>query len=908
MESFFKYIWRHSWRAQFWILAVVLLSMPVQFALLDLPKLIINGPIQGRGFATPEIRQTSLAIHLPVPDFIAEDGWIELFEGFDLNRLQTLFALSAVFLSLVILSGAIKYYLNTFKGRLGERMLRRLRYELVDRVLRFPPDRFRQLKPSEVATMVKDEVEPLGGFTGDAFAQPLILGGQIIIAMTFILLQSVPLGLVSLAFLLVQAVVIPKLRRRQLELGRERQLTARALAGRIGEIVEQLPAIRAHGVANHERADIASRLGRIFAIRFELYQRKFFVKFLNNFLSQLTPFVFYSLGGYLAITGHLDIGQLVAVIAAYRELPTPTKELIDWDLQRQDAQIKYEQVLLQFPPDGLVDIDGEAGTTPQRPAAGEPALALESLAVADETGRRIVEDVSLGIAAGETLAVVSLHEGGADSLLAAVAGLAASAAGNIVLAGTSVSAMSGPARARFVSYVGAETAFGQTSIGDALLHGLKRQPRFLQPQLARHRWRVREARAAGNPFFDPDDDWIDYRAIGERGPTGLDQEMRRILRLVELEDDVIGFGLRSRLPANVDGRLAAGLIIARTELRRRLEREGIGRLVDFFNVNRYSRQSTIAENILFGASVAPELAVEALPYLPWFRAVLRDSGLEARLIQLGQDLAVRALDLVAGLSPADPVHERLGLFGTGGTEELTDLLRRRPGARREALRDSDDRLLALALQYVEPRHRMGLLVPDLQADILAARLRFARGLPESLSGRIDFYNAGSIIGSGSVEDNVLFGRVAGWVAQSRERVADATRKVIMELGLEHEIIRLGIGHDMGVAGRRLSPVQRQKLALARALIRRPALLLLDRALSQLDRPSLNRLVAAVLAEARTGPGAPMAVVWNLSGPAMAAAFDRVAVFEDSRMIDEGPHDAVMARCPAFQQIAEKPMM
>src|SRR3546814_20455426 len=69
---------------------------------------------------------------------------------------------------------------------------------------------------------------------------------------------------------------------------------------------------------NYERADLAARLGRIFHIRFEIYQRKFFVKFVNNLLAQLTPFMFYAGGGLLAVSGRLDIGALLAgmVIAA----------------------------------------------------------------------------------------------------------------------------------------------------------------------------------------------------------------------------------------------------------------------------------------------------------------------------------------------------------------------------------------------------------------------------------------------------------------------------------------------------------------------------------------------------------------------------------------------------------------
>ena len=194
-----------------------------------------------------------------------------------------------MFLLLVIINGLFKFYINTFKGRLGERMLRRIRFELVDRVLRFPPYQFKRVKSAEVATMVKDEVEPLGGFIGDAFVQPALLGGQALTALVFIMIQSFWLGLIAAFIVAIQIIIIPQMRKRLIRLGRERQLTARELSGRVGEIVDGIGAIHIHDTSNYERADIAARLGRIFKIRYDLYQWKFLVKFLNNFLAQVTP-------------------------------------------------------------------------------------------------------------------------------------------------------------------------------------------------------------------------------------------------------------------------------------------------------------------------------------------------------------------------------------------------------------------------------------------------------------------------------------------------------------------------------------------------------------------------------------------------------------------------------------------
>jgi ABC-type multidrug transport system fused ATPase/permease subunit len=125
--------------------------------------------------------------------------------------------------------------------------------------------------------------------------------------------------------------------------------------------------IHIHGAANYERADISERLGLIFKIRFDLYQKKFVAKFWNNILSQATPFAIYLVGGYFAITGQMDVGAVVGVLLAYKDLPSPIKELIDWDQQRQDVQIKYEQVIDQFQPEGMMppELQGDS----RRPTA-----------------------------------------------------------------------------------------------------------------------------------------------------------------------------------------------------------------------------------------------------------------------------------------------------------------------------------------------------------------------------------------------------------------------------------------------------------------------------------------------------------------------------------------------------------
>ena len=137
-----------------------------------------------------------------------------------------------------MVNGGLKFQINTMKGWLGERMLRRLRYALFDRILRFPLARFRRVKSAELATMIKDEVEPLGGFVGESLITPLFLAGEALTALFFIMFQHVYLGLIALGVVVAQAVIIPKMRRQLLVLAKQRQLGARQLAGRIAEVAD----------------------------------------------------------------------------------------------------------------------------------------------------------------------------------------------------------------------------------------------------------------------------------------------------------------------------------------------------------------------------------------------------------------------------------------------------------------------------------------------------------------------------------------------------------------------------------------------------------------------------------------------------------------------------------------------
>jgi putative ABC transport system ATP-binding protein len=899
--NLFKYILKHSRRDQLVILAVVVVSLLFYYASLDLPKTIVNA-IQKLA-AHPERVTTFMHLEFALPGFLGGQTLV-LFDGFHLARDAYLIAICVLFLIFVVINNWFKIYINTAKGRLGERMLRRLRYDLFDRVLRFPQAQFRKVKQAEVATMIKDEVEPLGGFIGDAFIQPAFLGGYAMTAIYFMISQSLWLGMVAIVILVVQAIVIPKLRKKILRLGRQRQLTARALAGRIAEIADGSIEVHTHDTSNYERADIVDRLARIYDIRFELYQRKFAVKGLNNFLAQVTPFTFYLLGGLLAFAGKVDLGIIVAVINAYKDLPGPVKELIDWDQQRQDVQIKYEQVVEQFEPEGMLPEALQA--VGELPAPLEGDIAFSGVVVADDNGVKLLDGVSVTFSGEEQTALLGGPGSGVDILPLALMRLLPVAAGGINVAGKELGQLPEPAIGRSFGYAGTDPYVFPISVRDNLLYGLRHAPiepaSYDENQKRARALTEREAKRAGNPLLDIRAQWIDYEAAGAANAEELDSKIAETLRLLELEDDVYQFGLRGAIDPAKQAELAGRLVEARAALHGRLEDPALRSLVEPFDAERYIDNMSVAENLLFGAPVGPELQPERIAANPYLHKVLAEAGLSEPLAEVGKRIAETMVELFADLPPGHPFFEQFSFISAEQLPEFRALLGRLGKTPIAALPAADrDRLIGLAFPYVEARHRLDLIGPDLEQRLLAARGAFAAGLPEELRGAVEFYDIDRYNGAASVQDNVLFGRMVYGQAQAPAKIGKLIGEVLEQLGLKPSVLRVGLDYSAGIAGKRLTAVQRQKIGIGRALLKRPRYLIVNEATALLDAAGQVRLMEKILAM-RQGQG----LLWVIRHAEDARRFQRLVVMREGRVADQGRAEEVLARIkgPAAELAAQ----
>jgi ABC-type multidrug transport system fused ATPase/permease subunit len=119
-------------------------------------------------------------------------------------------------------------------------------------------------------------------------------------------------------------------------------------------------------------------------------------------------------------------------------------------------------------------------------------------------------------------------------------------------------------------------------------------------------------------------------------------------------------------------------------------------------------------------------------------------------------------------------------------------------------------------------------------------------------------------------------------AKATQRVGALIERVVKELDLRTAVIEIGLEFQVGVAGARLAPPQRQKLAIARALLKRPDIMILNEATAILDLQTQNRVAEGVFAECEG-----RTLIWVLHNPANAGRFDRVLVVDGGKIAESG---------------------
>jgi len=261
------------------------------------------------------------------------------------------------------------------------------------------------------------------------------------------------------------------------------------------------------------------------------------------------------------------------------------------------------------------------------------------------------------------------------------------------------------------------------------------------------------------------------------------------------------------------------------------------------------------------------------------------------------DRIVEVLDTETSVvPPAEPVTS----LQVRGRLELEGVEFAYPGADQPVLRDVSftaerGRTVAVIGSTGAGKSTLVNLVPRL-FDVTAGQVRVdgvdVRRLdPDLLWSVIGLVPQRAYLFSGSVADNLRYGKLDAsedemWAALEIAQAADFVRA--MEGGLEAAIAQ---------GGTNVSGGQRQRLAIARAVIKRPEIYLFDDAFSALDLTTDARLRAALAPVTRD---ATVVIVAQRVSTIRDA--DLILVLEDGLVVGRGTHDELLADCTTYQEI------
>lgn len=166
--------------------------------------------------------------------------------------------------------------------------------------------------------------------------------------------------------------------------------------------------------------------------------------------------------------------------------------------------------------------------------------------------------------------------------------------------------------------------------------------------------------------------------------------------------------------------------------------------------------------------------------------------------------------------------------------------------------------------------------------------------PAALRARIGAVTQQAALLDATIRENIAFG--AGPVGQAQIEAAAA------DAAVHAEISALPLGYETPLVdgGAGLSGGQRQRIALARALVRGPALVLLDEATSALDPETEAKVLAALRRRGCT----VIAVAHRAS---LAADADLVVLLDAGRVVAQGSHAALSASCPRYRALLQLAM-
>lgn len=244
-------------------------------------------------------------------------------------------ALALAYVAFALTEGGVKLFMNVYRARISETTVRELRHGIGALTSRVAMAEDRALAEGVEISMILSESEPIGGFTGISFSEPLLQGGILLSVFGYLAYLEPWMALISLAVLSPQIVFVPLIQRAISQRAEARIRTLREVSG---EIV---------GAAGGDVALAAaqeSHIDRVFRINMGIFKLKFTMNFLMNLMHHLGVATVLGVGGWYAVQGRLEVGTVVAFVSGLGKVNDPWGDIVNWYRELVVVRMRYRLV------------------------------------------------------------------------------------------------------------------------------------------------------------------------------------------------------------------------------------------------------------------------------------------------------------------------------------------------------------------------------------------------------------------------------------------------------------------------------------------------------------------------------------------------------------------------------------
>jgi ABC-type multidrug transport system fused ATPase/permease subunit len=165
-------------------------------------------------------------------------------------------------------------------------------------------------------------------------------------------------------------------------------------------------------------------------------------------------------------------------------------------------------------------------------------------------------------------------------------------------------------------------------------------------------------------------------------------------------------------------------------------------------------------------------------------------------------------------------------------------------------------------------------------------------------GLFNFYEETKYLPNQSILNNIFFGKIRPGLPGAQDLINQSITHLLIEEDFLETVAKIGMDFHVGNMGDKLSGGQRQKLAIARVLLKQPKIILMDEATSALDNKSQTR-IQRLMTTRWKGKRTVIAVVHRLD---IIDDFDKIAVTKAGKLIEFGTYQDLLAQKGALYEL------